>query len=1255
MIVTSTDDSGYNVQTRELRQHPQYPTGAVSTIVKKSDGSIIVSVDNVPHQPYGRRYNVDVSGECPGNSIPKSGEVIRVDIPPASRDASTFIVEDIHARLPDDIYSPTCSDAQDFVSYDYVVPPSSVVCIPEIPIILSTQSRFKHGTTIVDAPIQHNQDESIQFPDARNSFEQVFTMPSSSRLHLKVDVPDKVLVGLRQNNLGTDFDIFDAGTFDKVYAQNVADSIMASLSSNDLILKSPPSFRNVTVTNGSISHDFVCSATKVTNDPSMSDVQIRECGAMMSGAQAIPLGLTLLQVSPLSDFIPTITTTADKTLVSSRGGIGEKIYSNPFIIYTSNGDFNSKCNSDCDTEVKDGILAPFSQSDGRVLLLVEPDNLENSGERDAKEVLQVKSWNDKSFGIPITLLSYKNGASSASIVYNPSTRSVTCSLDDGVPPISDPISSSDDSVDATRPFSVGFGWGGLHVDCLLNNAKIGSGFITQSQFVIPGQKFAIGGPEVGISTRSNTRSEIDHKWEYQFKYYFDVYSYDATNELYCAPKSSTSSVWTPTLDFLQGTKGFLCEYVQKKETDLTSLDVGIGGHFGENSGKLIWTGTKCCGEQSQIPEYYNDPLKSTSAGVLDDSTIKSSSSAGACWGSTFVLSGNSELSGRYINNEDQEKILGGSVININGTFVGCAINDPKVLEIQDIHTKSNLIPQSKNYSVCSVVNASLQNSLSPATPHMYALCQPGSSGGAGGVWITGSVGAGSLPSDFDGSNPEKVSLSSIRVKRIVDTTVQKLSNTNTPSFYNGEISSNVFSRNSTQGEELFNLSYDEGGVRMYRSASSCCGPNSCWDGTANSGRGQCIQEQSHNNNNELYPSKDKKYRCEKILPDGNIDLTNGVATWVEKVERPAPDYGDSGFCPMDTQCFTKNQENSIVGNRTIWYTSDTHDTFWCAEPGTYFTFKGSDDLGNPRDVLCESGGSWSSRSLLLSSALYDIGKANNNFELFCGSREDIESTSAGADVASLTGTCNPVDVTDIGDSCISTICVLKMKITDGKNVSIIGTILNIPINGTIETKSFLKSLGSTTNTECTNAPSTGFTYCTVAGKNVVYNRELQIVLFSKDFTTLTPPTTTSKSLLSKFYEFRNTFNYTIQNDEVRDALYMVGGSGDAYSNYKELFFRSDFSKLYVSQKGSASTYSMFTKDTFVGVPSGDVKKSALFGIFEGANNAVLTNLKKQYMGVYNDSSGTYYIVANDESPLLTESDSSWKDVMSKLRIIEGTS
>lgn len=80
-----------------------------------------------------------------------------------------------------------------------------------------------------------------------------------------------------------------------------------------------------------------------------------------------------------------------------------------------------------------------------------------------------------------------------------------------------------------------------------------------------------------------------------------------------------------------------------------------------NKANHTWTGSKCCSEDDDILEYYNDP-----------------SGIGGCWNKTAILSGS------FVKNTK-------NIVNANGNFLGCNILDAGLLQIKDSHKNYNLI------------------------------------------------------------------------------------------------------------------------------------------------------------------------------------------------------------------------------------------------------------------------------------------------------------------------------------------------------------------------------------------------------------------------------------------------------------------------------------------------------------------------------------------------------------------------------------
>ncbi len=103
---------------------------------------------------------------------------------------------------------------------------------------------------------------------------------------------------------------------------------------------------------------------------------------------------------------------------------------------------------------------------------------------------------------------------------------------------------------------------------------------------------------------------------------------------------------------------------------ISELDnYGFGAREGECSrAGFNWTGNYCCGEPEDVGEYYSD--------VYDSAKI--TSIGGGCWNSTFVSRGS------FVLNQK-------NLINYQGTFQGCTIQDPNVLALIDSYTNLSLV------------------------------------------------------------------------------------------------------------------------------------------------------------------------------------------------------------------------------------------------------------------------------------------------------------------------------------------------------------------------------------------------------------------------------------------------------------------------------------------------------------------------------------------------------------------------------------
>jgi len=109
--------------------------------------------------------------------------------------------------------------------------------------------------------------------------------------------------------------------------------------------------------------------------------------------------------------------------------------------------------------------------------------------------------------------------------------------------------------------------------------------------------------------------------------------------------------------------------------------------------KLKWTGTACCGEPADKPEFYSDPI-----GAAPPSTI------GTCWNSSYLPSG-------LVAPGTSEK-----VISIAGSLLGCGLAQADPLSLmRDAHVSRSLIQPA---TVCTLAHDIGGN------PSMNLFCSP---------------------------------------------------------------------------------------------------------------------------------------------------------------------------------------------------------------------------------------------------------------------------------------------------------------------------------------------------------------------------------------------------------------------------------------------------------------------------------------------------------------------------------------------------
>ena len=139
------------------------------------------------------------------------------------------------------------------------------------------------------------------------------------------------------------------------------------------------------------------------------------------------------------------------------------------------------------------------------------------------------------------------------------------------------------------------------------------------------------------------------------------------NKTFNCKKEVCKNITTPVISL--DNKTYYCNADGKFITDLDNSKSAC-----EKAG-FKWTGSKCCGEPEDTPEYYND-----------------ASGIGGCWDSKAVISVS------FVNGTND------SAVNYNGEFHGCAIDktnfnkaNDNLLSIKDRHTQQALVT---NHDYC---------------------------------------------------------------------------------------------------------------------------------------------------------------------------------------------------------------------------------------------------------------------------------------------------------------------------------------------------------------------------------------------------------------------------------------------------------------------------------------------------------------------------------------------------------------------------
>ena len=348
--------------------------------------------------------------------------------------------------------------------------------------------------------------------------------------------------------------------------------------------------------------------------------------------------------------------------------------------------------------------------------------------------------------------------------------------------------------------------------------------------------------------------------------------------------------------------------------------------------------------------------------------------------------------------------------------------------------------------------------------------------------------------------------------------------------------------------------------------SECCAATECWDGQA------CIENQK---NKPLSGVLGNGYRC--------ID-----GEWKQMTQKCTPEGSACGYCPEETQCLLNPLGNSSNSQ--------------CINSSEY-----------SNDDYCENG-QWSSRTKLVALKLLSLRSAD--YILFCDNKEN---TLNNLNYLTNSGQAAAAVLTSLQTN---NFCVLK-----NNNQIIIGTSINKPLENV--TGGF-NILGVTS---CPNAKEDGNYYSCDSSNNVWYNKQLKSFIYSSTPVALTSAQEPTSYLTSIIKSIIDAIKRLIINPPF-DESYV--------NSIKK------FDKIYLAQQGGKSIRGALEgnniKNAVLEYNSFDMDICAYIISFNSAQQFTLSGVSCA-REVTN-----YYVLAQGSKLTSLDPESIWPDLTSKLRI-----
>lgn len=635
------------------------------------------------------------------------------------------------------------------------------------------------------------------------------------------------------------------------------------------------------------------------------------------------------------------------------------------------------------------------------------------------------------------------------------------------------------------------------------------------------------------------------------------------------------------------------------QTSRLKSDLDIGEKAACDAARLTWTGSKCCSEDDDPNEFYNDPDPRSSAptgtGATSDQVGSSTGGSGTGTGGTTTSGSASEGvsygTGSAIYSTPKIILPGsnrkgytstGAFIAVTGmdTTSGttatttitpiCPIPAPTPL------TCPTVTPSDQSTCPLGTIVPALDSTGCPTGQY---TCSPWKPSSPGGCWNSTYIRNGQA---MPGTNDKIISVQGRMLACLLsgtsstsaptgDTALFDIKDKHTGAQLVTEITPCTLAVNLFGIEKnnkycsLRTKNWQQTDLYAKRAASAdpinvsnqeCCPTGMCWSGE------RCVDNQRCDST----LTTTKGYRC----IDGSWTTQNPLWT---------PSRKDRGYCPTNTMCLV-NPSGKIenVDKPMAFFTQDPSSQPTCINQTQYI-------LNNVCHMKAGASGAgsqkteWKSRASLIALQLAEVGQAASgsspNYAIFCGNYEDVlnfvdyESTVGQGNIRSYLNT--PCLINDVQAPCVNTFCA--MRFSDNKVA--FGTSTNVPISDS--QKSFLVALGKSAS-KCAGAMQEDGAYHS-CGDGIFYNNLTASLIVVPTGTSVSVKTTDQlisvtqplivtprKQLLSSFMERATLSKRKAFFDQTTllGEIFILKSTG---KNYFGMLERDQFNETFVDYIG----------------------------------------------------------------------------------------